>query len=97
MKALIEPQSEVKYISGWNPPVAPATKYTPIETVCGVRIAEVTEESFPVAPPLFWVDCENNVKAETYCYVENSQSIILIPPNEPDPSPQPVSTGTNRA
>ena len=97
MNALISPNEEITYISGWNEPIAPSKRYTPINTVCGQRIAEVALNNFPVASPLFWMDCADNVTAEEYCYDAINQTIILIPPNKPDPTPQPVTTGTQSA
>ena len=97
MKALISPNEQVKYISGWDTPIPPSAKYTPIYTICGERVAEVAQNDFPVAPPFFWMDCADTVTAESYCYDATNQTIILIPPDEPDPTPQPVTTGTKLA
>jgi hypothetical protein len=30
------------------------------------RVAEVAEQAFPVAPPLFWVNCADEVKPDRY-------------------------------
>jgi hypothetical protein len=97
MKALINPNENVQYISSWNPPVEPSKMWIPNYTICGERVCQVQEEEFPVAPPLFWMDCADTVTAEAYCYDATNQTIILIPPNEPDPTPQPVTTGTKLA
>lgn len=89
MKALISPNENTQYISGWNPPVPPLKEYTPIYTVCGERIVQVQEDEFPVALPLFWLDCSNDVTPETNCYDSNTQTIILTPNNVPNPHPLP--------
>lgn len=34
----------------------------------GQRVAEVSSTEFPVAPPLFWLPCANDVRAETHYY-----------------------------
>ena len=88
MKALISPIEEVKYISLWN-------KGIPIYTVLGKRVAEVTNNEFPVAEPLFWIDCETNITAENYYYNEINKSIIAIPNDVEIPiDQQPKTTGT---
>jgi len=97
MKALISPLENTEYISGWNAPVAPSKNYTPIFTVCGERICQVQVDEFPVAEPYFWIDCDSSVSPATNCYDAGTKSIILIPPNVPDPTPQPVTTGTQTA
>lgn len=43
--------------------------------VLGWRVAEVSAAEFPVAPPLFWMPCANDVKAETHYYDPNDQQI----------------------
>tara|TARA_R110000772_G_scaffold3256_3_gene11763 strand:+ start:5660 stop:5863 length:204 start_codon:yes stop_codon:yes gene_type:complete len=42
----------------------------------GCRVAEVALDSFPVAPPLFWVDCDDSIVADLYIYVDG-QFVIL--------------------
>lgn len=83
-KALISPNEEVSYISSWDGPF-------PIYAYAGKRIAEVSETSFEVAEPLFWVDCSDVVTAESYCY---NDTCIEIPPNVPEPEPvQAITSG----
>lgn len=55
----------------------------PVET--GYRVAQVEEQAFEVAPPLFWVDCANYVKADQYWYDPSDQLIKPIPKPEPTP------------
>ena len=45
----------------------------------GERIAEVSDNEFPVAPPLYWIDCDNNVTAELYYFNTTSNLCELIP------------------
>ena len=64
----------------------------------GYRIAEVAQNSFEIAPPLFWVDCADDVVADLYWYDPATQSIELIPISEPVVSQQvgvsqPISQG----
>lgn len=53
MKALISPNEPVYNYA--TPPVQ-----------IGVRIAQINVEEFPVATPLYWVDCADTVDASTY-------------------------------
>jgi hypothetical protein len=50
----------------------------------GYRVAQVQQQEFEVAEPLFWVTCENNVVADQFWYNPSDQTIKPIP--EPDPS-----------
>jgi len=43
----------------------------------GVRIAEISENQFEVAPPLFWVNCNTSVNANDYYYDTSDNSIKL--------------------
>ena len=71
-KALISPEEPVYDYS--NPPVQ-----------IGVRIAEVLDETFPVAEPLYWIDCDDFVNANTYYY---NGSNCVLKPIQPDPPAQ---------
>lgn len=53
----------------------------------GYRVAEISDSSFEIALPLFWVECADDVMADTYWYDPNTQLINLIP------VPEPVSVG----
>jgi len=49
---------------------------SPIEPrATGYRVAQVEQESFEVAPPLFWVDCAEDVKADHFWYDPADQTI----------------------
>lgn len=77
-QALISPnETPIKYISGWTTDDPPQPIYSDIENSC--RIAEVEIDPFIVAPPLFWVDCEDNVNATYYYYNTSDKQIYLIP------------------
>jgi len=45
----------------------------------GQRVAQVSAAEFPVAPPLFWLSCAEDVKAETHYFSPNTQQIIKKP------------------
>lgn len=38
----------------------------------GDRVAEVSENSFPIAPPLFWVECADDVVADQFYYANGA-------------------------
>lgn len=63
----------------------------------GVRIAQVSDSAFEVAEPLFWVDVEDNVTAEKFCYdLQNNVPVAIPEPVLPDvqaADQQPTSSG----
>jgi hypothetical protein len=59
----------------------------------GYRVAEVVAQSFEVAPPLFWVECADDVVADVYYYDPVTEQIVLIPVPEPVEPVQPTTTG----
>jgi hypothetical protein len=73
MKALISPNESFNliWISEWD-------NDTPVysEILDCQRVAEVEPESFEVAPPLHWVDCPEDCKADKWyfkdgvCYIK---------------------------
>lgn len=91
-KALISPKESVSHIVGWNELVDPAQPiFEKYEN--STRIAEVCDQQFEVAYPMFWIDCEDNIVADQYWYnIETSQ--ILPVENVPMPTVQPVTEGT---
>lgn len=48
-------------------------------TLIGVRIAEVSQSPFEVAPPLFWVECNDDVEANTWYYQTETSSCQPVP------------------
>lgn len=83
--ALISPnESPINYISGWTTDTPPNPIYTQIENSC--RVAEVSDQTFEVASPLFWTDCEDNVVADQFYYNTNDKEIYPVPPPAPYPS-----------
>lgn len=63
----------------------------------GFRVAEVCAQSFEVAAPLFWADCDDNVTADAYWFDPATQNLQLIPVPEPVDvvidTAQPISRG----
>jgi len=51
----------------------------------GVRIAETAIDEFPVAEPLYWVDCADTVDANTYYW---DGTTCVLKPIQPAPPPQ---------
>ena len=49
----------------------------------GYRVAQVEQQEFEVAPPLFWVTCADDVVADQFWYDPADQTIKPIPQPEP--------------
>ena len=53
---------------------------SPIEQIAtGYRIADIVDTEFEVAPPLFWVTCEDNVTTRGFIYDPINKEIIANP------------------
>jgi hypothetical protein len=88
INALISPNEQVSYISAWD-------EQKPVYTVLGQRVAQVSDNQFEVAPPLFWLACADDVTAMGFYYDATSLAIVQIPESPPQPTPvQPVTTGS---
>ena len=85
--ALISPNEQVSWISGWTTDGVPQPIYTTIPNA--QRVAEVTTTQFEVAPPLFWVACADNVVADLFYY--DSVTYVINPVPEPTPRPTPTN------
>lgn len=57
----------------------------------GYRIAQVAEQAFLIAEPLFWVDCADDVVADQFWYDPAEQAIKEVPVTVK--TNQPISTG----
>lgn len=57
----------------------------------GTRVAEVAQFDFPIAPPLFWVDCADDVAADLFYYNPTDGKIFITP--QPPETLQPVVEG----
>lgn len=49
----------------------------------GFRVAQVADNQFDVASPLFWVDCSNDVKADQFWYDPSDETIKPNPQDIP--------------
>jgi hypothetical protein len=60
----------------------------------GYRIAQVEMKAdiFPVAEPLYWTDCADEVVADQWYYDTSNQTIKLVP--VPEPKSQTISNNT---
>ncbi len=53
----------------------------PVQT--GYRVAEVCDQCFEVAQPLFWVTCSEDVVADLFWYDPIDQSLLPVPAQLP--------------
>lgn len=85
--ALISPnEAPQNYISGYVPDTNPPEPiFTPIADSC--RVAEVEDQTFEVALPLFWSSCDDDVVADMYYYNNNDGQIYAKPLPPPPPTP----------
>lgn len=90
-KALIDPQTNVEYISSWTNESPPKPIYSIYPN--SARVAQVALTEFEVAPPLFWVNCEDNVVQDEYWYDTVSSTIKPVE-NVPAPIPKSTTQGT---
>lgn len=56
-------------------------------TLLGERVAETSTTPFEVAPPLFWMACNDDVVADRWYYNTVNFTIDLIPVPPPPPPP----------
>jgi hypothetical protein len=70
-------------------PTEPAYSYD--GTLLGERVAEVTTQPFEVAPPLFWMACNDDVVADEWYYDPNDFQ-IKQKPIQPPPQSQGTQT-----
>lgn len=75
-EALIDPRVDVYKYDG---------------TLLGKRVAEATTSPFEVAPPLFWVACNDDVVADEFFY---DTVTYLVEPIPQKPPPEPTGEPT---
>jgi hypothetical protein len=61
----------------------------------GYRVAHVVDQSYEVAPPLFWVDCMDNIEQDMWVYVDGALVDITLPPPDELPGEIPPSPINN--
>jgi len=70
MKALISPDEKSYSYDG---------------TLLGSRIAQISEEDFEVAAPLFWINCSSDCDADSWYYLDGQ---CYPKPMQPEPEPE---------
>lgn len=65
--------------------VSPQEKRTDYEGNVGDRIAQVEQNEFPVAAPLFWTDCPDDCIADVWWYYNG---VCEVMPTPPEPTPE---------
>lgn len=93
MKALISPNEISPYIESWTYNTA-RNVWDPVfaDVPDSWRVAQVQEETFEVAEPLFWTDCANDVVADEWYYQTSTGAILPIPAPAPIPEVVPVAS-----
>jgi hypothetical protein len=62
------------------------------DNILGQRIVEVRDTIFDVAPPLFWIECDDTVEPDKWYYSLETQQINIVPINENSPKTMPITT-----
>lgn len=73
MKALIDTTTSVNHIVSWNGSVPVIETYPNSQRLC-----EVSQQEFPVADNLFWIECADTVTADQFYYDSVTQTIKPI-------------------
>lgn len=60
--------------------ISPNEKRTDYEGNVGERIAQVEQNEFPVAAPLFWIDCPDECVADVWWYYNGVCEVMPEPP-----------------
>ena len=78
--ALIDPNAPVSHIVSWNSSTPVYEKYAN-----SARVAQVSTNTFPVATPLFWQECSDEIVADGWYY--DTIALTFNPVvNEPKPT-----------
>lgn len=93
--ALIDPTVSVSQLTAWqpNPDTSSPYKYLPVYTPIAnsARVAETAASEFPVAEPLFWVQCADDVAADQWYFDMVTQMCSAVPAPAPYPDAPVVS------
>jgi hypothetical protein len=68
-------------------PLEPVYDFNDPPQKIGDRVAEVSATEFPVAPPLFWTDCADDVVADEWYWNEGQFYLVPSPPPPPPVDP----------
>ena len=79
-----------------NALISPSENVIDVNTgeVIGERVAEVCQQPFEVAPPLFWMACAEDVQADVWYFDTTSQELKLTPQYVPPVIVQPTTSGS---
>lgn len=80
-EAMISPVEPRQYQSGWDEANNPIY-------VEGYRVAQVVPEgqTFPMAEPIYWMLCADDVEQDTYYFDTTANAILPVPVCPPNPS-----------
>lgn len=93
MKALISPNEISPYVASWTYNMATKTWEPVFEDVPDSwRVAQVQEDTFEVALPLFWTNCADNIMADEWYYQTSTGAILPIPAPAPIPENAPAAS-----
>ena len=77
MKALISPNELVTDVLSWNETTIPPTpNFSLIPNACKVCQKENDENIFPVAEPLFWINCDDDILPSLSYYDLETNKIV---------------------
>jgi hypothetical protein len=82
MKALIETAMTIRRRTGYDSDGVSIMEEIPNSA----RIAQIAEDVFDVAAPLFWVDCDDSITTTKHYYDTSDSSFKLINNATKDPS-----------
>jgi hypothetical protein len=63
--------------------ISPQETRTDYQGNVGKRVAQVEQNEFAVAAPLFWIDCPDNCVADVWWYYNDVCEVMPTPP-EPE-------------
>lgn len=61
----------------------------------GSRVAETASVTFDVAPPLFWVECSDDIVSDQYYYSSATNTLELTPVLPPPELPPEVTSNVS--
>ena len=68
-------------------PNQPCMSYDDPPVVLGDYVAQVSDEEFPVAKPLFWADCDDTIIAYQYYWKNDLFHLVPDPPQSEPTQP----------
>lgn len=75
-EAMISPDEPRQYQTGWTNTTPPR----PIMGGNGYRVAQVVPmgETFPMAEPIFWTECADNIEQDQFVYNPNDSQFYPV-------------------